>query len=62
MNSASPENGPSNRLLDTLVRVLPICVESDPTPAQSLKVIRVLLVGAEPIDEPGVGRSDVDKD
>lgn len=45
-----------------VVRVLPICVESDPTPAQSLKSIRVLLVGAEPIDEPGVGWSDVDKD
>ncbi len=45
-----------------VVRVLPICVESDPTPAQSLKNIRVLLVGAEPINEPGVGWSDVEKD
>lgn len=45
-----------------VVRVLPICVEFDPAPAQSLKNIRVLLVGAEPIDEPGVGWSDVEKD
>ncbi|WP_333978272.1 CHAT domain-containing protein [Burkholderia cepacia] len=45
-----------------VVRVLPLCVESDPVPGQKLKSIRVLLVGAEPIDEPGVGWGDVEKD
>lgn len=45
-----------------VVRVLPMCVESDPAPAKELKSVRVLLVGAEPVDEPGVGWSEVESD
>jgi hypothetical protein len=44
-----------------VVRVLPMCVESDPAPASKLETVRVLLVGAEPTSEPGVGWSDVEK-
>lgn len=44
-----------------VVRVLPMCVATDPKPAPRLKSVRVLLVGAEPVNEPGVGWSDVDK-
>ena len=45
-----------------VVRVLPICVEFDPAPAKNLKGMRVLLVGAEPINEPGVGWNEAEKD
>lgn len=45
-----------------VVRILPMCVDSDPKPASRLKSVRVLLVGAEPVNEPGVGWSAVEKD
>ena len=45
-----------------VVRVLPICVSSDPLPVPRLGHVRVLLIGAEPINEPGVGWSTVEKD
>lgn len=43
-----------------VVRVLPICAAADPSPAKSLKKLKVLLVVADPVDQEGVTWQDVE--
>ena len=43
-----------------VVRVLPICAPTDPSPTKSLKKLKVLLAVADPIDQEGVTWQDVE--
>ncbi|WP_448110094.1 CHAT domain-containing protein [Luteibacter jiangsuensis] len=43
-----------------VVRILPMCATSDPAPAKRLRKLKVLLVVADPVDQPGVTWQDVE--